>query len=254
MIGQAAIVLVIYFTIWYLVGIAIKNASIIDIGWGIGFVVLATVSFLQSMAWISASFLMLVSIWGIRLAYHIFKRNAGKPEDFRYANFRREWGKTYYIRSFFQLFMFQALMMLMISLSFIYAIETGKVNHVVLFVIGILVWMIGFGFEAIGDHQLKKFISNRDNKGKIIMTGLWKYTRHPNYFGEATLWWGIYLMALACGAPWFSIISPLTITVLVRFVSGVPMLEKNLKKREGFEAYVKSTSIFVPWFPKGENQ
>ncbi|MEX1377468.1 MAG: DUF1295 domain-containing protein [Eubacteriales bacterium] len=252
MILQTAIILFAYFTLWYVAGIIIKNASIIDIGWGLGFVLLAVVGFAQNITVASAIVTLLVSIWGIRLAYHIFKRNAGKPEDFRYANFRREWGKTYYIRSFFQLFMFQGLMMFIISLGFLYANKSGETDSIVLFVTGLLVWVLGFAFETIGDMQLKKFKQNKDNKGKIITTGLWKYTRHPNYFGEAVLWWGIFLMAIACKAPWFVIFSPITITLLVRYISGVPMLEKAMEKREGFKEYAQKTNIFVPWIPKGE--
>ncbi len=158
------------------------------------------------------------------------------------------------MRSYFQLFMFQAVMMLLISLAFIYANSLGVITSVPLFVIGIVVWITGFLFEAIGDSQLKSFVSDISNKGRLINTGLWKYTRHPNYFGEATLWWGIFIIAISYGAPWFTIISPITITILVRYVSGVPMLEKNLRKRDGYEEYVKSTSIFIPWFPKGEKK
>lgn len=252
MILQLAIIIFAYFTLWYLVGVIIKNASIIDIGWGFGFVVIAVVSFLQNMTLASGIITALVTIWGLRLTYHIFKRNAGKPEDFRYANFRREWGKTYYIRSYFQLFMFQAVMMFLISLSYVYANNIGEINSLPLFIAGGAVWLFGFLFEAIGDYQLKKFIKNRDNKGKLIDTGLWGYTRHPNYFGEATLWWGIFMMAIATGAPWYVVISPITITVLVRFVSGVPFLEERLKKRNGYEEYVNKTNIFVPWVKKGD--
>jgi len=253
MTWQTIIILLAYFTLWYIVGAIIKNASIIDIGWGLGFVVLAAIGFVQNMTLVSAVVTLLVAIWGIRLTYHIFRRNAGKPEDFRYANFRREWGRAYYIRSYFQLFMFQAAMMFLISMSFVYANALGTVESLGLFIAGMIIWLVGFLFEAIGDSQLKKFARNPANKGKLINTGLWKYTRHPNYFGEATLWWGVFAMAIACGAPWYTVASPITITLLVRFISGVPMLEKNLKKREGYENYVRKTSIFIPWFPKGDN-
>jgi len=252
MLLQLAIIIFTYFTLFYIVGVIIKNASIIDIGWGLGFVVIAIISFFKNMTLASSIITLLVAIWGLRLTRHIFLRNAGKPEDFRYANFRRDWSKTYYLRSFFQLFMFQAVMMFLISISYVYANDIGKSNSPSLFIIGAAVWLFGFLFEAIGDYQLKKFVSSKDNKGKLIDIGLWKYTRHPNYFGEATLWWGVFLMAIACGAPWYTVISPITITILVRFVSGVPFLEERLKKRAGYEEYVRKTSIFIPRTPKGE--
>lgn len=254
MIIQALLIVFVYFTTWYIVGVIIKNASIIDIGWGPGFVLIALIGFIQNISLHSAVVTALVSVWGLRLGYHIFKRNYAKPEDFRYANFRREWGKVYYVRSYFQLFMFQAVMMFLISLAFIYANNSGVILNIPLVIIGIIVWLTGFLFEVIGDNQLKRFISDKSNKGKLINTGLWKYTRHPNYFGEAVLWWGIFIIAVSYGAPWFTIISPVTITILVRYVSGVPMLEKRLKKKDGYEDYVKSTSIFIPRFPKGEKK
>ncbi len=253
MLTQTAILLFAYFTIWYIIGVIIKNASIIDIGWGFGFVVVAIVGFVQNITMATGIITLLVTVWGLRLTIHIFMRNFGKPEDFRYANFRRSWGKTYYFRSYFQLFMFQAAMMFIISLPYVYANSIGEIRNLVLFIVGIIIWLFGFLFEAISDYQLKVFIQNENNKGKLIDTGLWKNTRHPNYFGEAVLWWGIFLMSLAGGAPWFTVIGPITITVLVRFVSGVPLLEKRLMKRIGYEEYVRKTNIFIPWFKKGGN-
>ena len=192
----------------------------------------------------------MVSVWGLRLAYHIFKRNHKKPEDFRYAAFRKDWGKTYYLRSYFQLFLFQGVVMFFVSLGFLY-IGISEGNQITwLFILGILIWCLGFFFEAVGDHQLKMHIKNPANRGTLIQVGLWKYTRHPNYFGEATMWWGIFLIELSVQAPLFIIISPLVITFMVRFVSGVPMLEKNLKKYPDFEEYTRKTNIFFPWFPK----
>ncbi len=247
---ETSIILFSYFTIWYIVSVILKNGSIIDIGWGLGFVILAWIGYLRNMNLPTTIVTILVSIWGLRLSYQIFKRNYKKPEDFRYANFRKEWGKTYYLRAYFQLFLFQGVLMFLISLSFLYLNQELKIYNTYVFIIGITIWIFGFLFEAISDYQLKSFIINPKNEGKIINSGLWKYSRHPNYFGEATLWWGIFLMAIACDAPFFTIISPLTITLLIRFVSGVPMLEKGLANREGFEDYKKRTNIFFPWFER----
>ncbi len=252
MIIPMLIVIIVYFVIWFILAAIIKNASIVDIGWGFGFVLVAWVGFLQNVTISTSISTTLVTLWGLRLTYHVFRRNYGKPEDFRYAAFRHEWGKTYYLRSFFQLFMFQAIIMFLVSLGFIYINELGTITSWLLAAIGIITWLVGYLFEAISDSQLKKFIANSNNKGKLIDSGLWKYSRHPNYFGEAVAWWGIFVLALGTGAPWFTIISPIAITVIIRFVSGVPMLEKRLAKKEGFEEYKNKTRIFVPWFPKGE--
>ena len=250
MLIQSALIIFIYFVIWYIIAAIIKNSGIIDIGWGFGFVVVAWIGFFQSISIVSIVLTLMVSLWGLRLTYHIFKRNAGKLEDFRYANFRREWGRSFYLRSFFQLFMFQAVLMFLISLAFIYGNQKSVIGSLPTLIIGIIVWLIGFVFEAVGDRQLKKFISEPANKGKVIGTGLWKYTRHPNYFGEALLWWGIFIVAIGSGSPWYTVISPLTITLIIRFVSGVPMLEKRNENKPGYDTYKAKTNIFIPWFPK----
>ncbi|MBN2851925.1 MAG: DUF1295 domain-containing protein [Clostridia bacterium] len=250
MLIRSAVLLFVYFTIFYIVAQLKKNASIVDIGWGLGFVMLAVVELFFNFTTPGIFVTALVMIWGLRLASHIYKRNYDKPEDFRYANFRENWGKVYYVRSYFQLFIFQGMLMFMISLSFLYTINEKAITMIWLFIIGIIIWITGFSIESLADKQLKEFIKNKENKGKLINTGLWKYSRHPNYFGEATLWWGIFIMGIACNTPWYTIVSPVLITIMVRFVSGVPMLEKSLMKREGFEEYSRKTSIFIPWFPK----
>jgi len=250
MLIQSALIIFIYFFIWYIIAAIIKNSGIIDIGWGFGFVVVAWFGFFQNISIVSIVLTLMVSLWGLRLTYHIFRRNAGKPEDFRYANFRKEWGRSFYLRSFFQLFMFQAVLMLLISLTFIFGNQESEIISLPTFVIGIIVWLIGFMFEVISDKQLKTFISNPANKGKVIATGLWKYTRHPNYFGEALLWWGIFIVAIGSGAPWIAVLSPLTITLIIRFVSGVPMLERRNENKPGYDVYKAKTNIFIPWFPK----
>ncbi len=252
MLIQSLIVIIAYFTIWYVLAVILKNASIVDIGWGFGFVVVAWINFLQDITIIPIITTVIVSLWGLRLAFHVFKRNYGKPEDFRYAKFRKNWGNSYYIRSFFQLFMFQALIMFLVSIEFIYIYINPSIMHLSLIIIGSVVWLAGFLVELISDKQLEIFIGNKSNKGKLIDTGLWRYSRHPNYFGEVVVWWGIFLIALGTGAPWFTIISPLTITFIIRFVSGVPMLEKRLSQKEGYEEYKNKTSVFIPWFRNGD--
>lgn len=246
------IVIFSYFTLVFLMATAIKNNSIVDIAWGAGFVLIGWVTFFLTEEHTLSQILMtlFVTLWGTRLTIHLYRRNHGKPEDFRYAAFRRDWGKWIIPRGFFQIFMFQGFFLFVIALPMEFA--TGTTNSLTgyLMIAGILVWLLGFFFEAVGDYQLKEFIKKPDSKGKIITTGLWKYTRHPNYFGEATMWWGIFLLGLADGAPVFILISPVSITFLLLFVSGVPLLEKNMKKKPGFEEYAAKTSIFIPWFPK----
>jgi len=153
-------------------------------------------------------------------------------------------------RAFLQIFMLQAFFMAVIAYPVIAINATEKASFSIWGILGALVWIKGFYFEALGDWQLKQFIQNPDNKGKIMKNGLWKYTRHPNYFGEATMWWGIFIIGIGTDSGILGIISPLTITILLVFVSGVPMLEKKYAENEEFQAYARVTSKFIPWFPK----
>ncbi len=245
-------VVFLFFTAFFIIAQIIKNNSIVDIGWGLGFVVLSLYTFIFSEMITLRSILVtiLVLIWGSRLSYHILKRNWGKPEDFRYAKWRKEWGKWLVIRGFFQVFMLQGLLMLIIASPVIFINDSLQTGLQFLDFLGTAVWLIGFLFESVGDYQLAKFIQNPENKGEIMRYGLWKYTRHPNYFGEATMWWGIFIIALALPNGFWFIISPLTITLLLLYVSGVPMLEKKFADNPKFQQYARVTPKFFPWWPK----
>ncbi len=247
-----ALFLFLYFTAWFIAAEILRNASIVDIGWGAGFALLAG---LQLARGISVPGLLLaipVWVWGIRLAWHIGRRNWGKPEDFRYVAFRKEWGASYRVRAYFQLFIFQGFLMGVIALPFLYGIRLAErlqgFSPAALLIMGtgLALWLAGFMMETISDTQLGRFTRNPDNKGKVMSEGLWGCTRHPNYFGEAVSWWGIWLAALAVGTPWWSLAGPLTITLFLRYVSGVPMLEKRMDGRPGYAEYAARTPIFIP--------
>ncbi|MBS3972228.1 MAG: DUF1295 domain-containing protein [Erysipelotrichia bacterium] len=240
------IALSIYFFLWFVVLTLIKNAGYIDIAWGLGFVLIAWVAQLTYNHPIGWVIVALVSMWGLRLAYHIGKRNIGKPEDFRYQNFRREWGKNYFVRSIFQIYLLQGVLMFIVSLSFLEGLSKDHIHTPILYALGLLLFVIGYGFEVIGDAQLRAHTSNPSNKGKLMKTGLWSMTRHPNYFGESVLWSGLALMSLGLNTSFVPILGALTITILVRYVSGVPLLETRMKKYEGFEEYAKDVPIFFP--------
>lgn len=238
-----------YMSLFFFIGLLKKDNSIVDIAWGTGFLVVAVISLIVSGNFAIKKLLVtvLVCLWGIRLTLHIYNRNKGKDEDFRYANWRKSW-KYFNLRSFFQIFMLQGFLMILISLSVI-SINSSPVSTLsFLGYFGIIIWIIGFLFEVIGDFQLREFV-RRKKPGQIMQTGLWKYTRHPNYFGESVLWWGIYLLALSSGSFW-TILSPLLITYLLLFVSGIPLLEEKYKDNPEFIEYKKKTSMFFPWFPK----
>jgi steroid 5-alpha reductase family enzyme len=252
MILETLFVVFVYFFAFFIFGNAIKNNSIVDQAWGIGFVLIAIYSMfrLGNYGPISLIATVLVALWGLRLFYHIMKRNFGKPEDFRYAQMRKDWGKTVVIRSFFQVYLLQGALMMLIAFPVILIHEHENQAISLWTIIGVCVWLIGYFFEVVGDAQLRAFKQKSENKGKLMTTGLWAYTRHPNYFGEAVMWWGIFIIALSAGASLISVISPIAITYLLVFVSGVPLLEKAMVGRPGFEDYAKRTNKFIPGLPK----
>lgn len=249
---QVAIVIFVYFLIFFILAQIIKNNSIVDMGWGFGFVVVALFALISRGAYVERNLLLtaLVAVWGLRLTYYIVRRNWGKPEDFRYAKWRRAWGRWLVPRAFFQVFMLQGFLMLVIGYPIIVVNASPQPGLGFLDYLGLLVWLTGFFFESVGDRQMAEFKKDPANKGRIIKTGLWKYSRHPNYFGEATMWWGIFLLALSVPLGWSALISPVTITLFLLYVSGVPMLEKKYKDNPDFQAYARVTSKFFPWFPK----
>jgi len=246
-----ALILFIYMTCWFFISVIKKRNDVADIAWGLGFILLAwsaqQLSNFSTRAFIVNS---LVTVWGSRLAWHIYSRIRNKTEDYRYMLWRKEWGRWLYIRSYLQVYVLQGIFLFLIVLPVLYINASRHVQFQITDIIGFAVWLIGFYFESTGDRQLKQFVSNPSNKGKIMDQGLWKYTRHPNYFGEVTQWWGIFFMAISIPGALFSIIGPLTITTLILFVSGVPLLEKKYAGRADFEAYKKRTSMFIPLPPK----
>jgi len=235
-----------YMTFWFILSVVKKRNDIADIAWGLGFILIAWLSFgLSDFSFKALLVNSLVTIWGLRLAWHIFNRNKHKPEDSRYQEWRKTWN-YFYLRSYLQVFLLQGIFLYLISLPIIYINHSVSNEFGVLEVVGLFVWGIGFYFESTGDKQLKEFISNPTNKGKIMNKGLWKYSRHPNYFGEVTQWWGIFIIALSIQNSYFTIIGPLTITILILFVSGIPLLEKKYSGRPDWEEYKKKTSVFIP--------
>lgn len=242
------ITLWIYMSFWFLISVEIKRNDIADVAWGLGFVMMAGVSFFISGQTSIRSILVfvLISVWGLRLAWHIHKRNHGKPEDYRYRKWREDWGKWFYLRSYFQIYMLQGVLLFIIVSPVILMNESEEAGLGIFDFVGILVWLTGFLFETIGDAQLASFRKNPANKGKLIQSGLWKYSRHPNYFGEVTLWWGIWFFTIGVGQAWLGLIGPVVITLLILFVSGVPMLEKKYEGRPDWEAYKRKTSKFFP--------
>jgi steroid 5-alpha reductase family enzyme len=239
--------------LWVL-SLALRDSSIVDPFWGTGFVIANWVYFaltpdgFPARKWLIS---VLVTIWGLRLSIHLLRRNWGKGEDFRYRKWREESGAQWWWRSFFKVFALQGVLLWLISAPLLAAqIRPTPAHLTVLDFLAVVVWAIGFFFEAAGDLQLTRFRANPANRGKVLDTGVWRYSRHPNYFGDAAQWWGYYLFAAAGGGFW-TIWSPILMTLMLLRVSGVALLEKTLTTtKPGYKEYVESTSAFVPWFPR----
>lgn len=243
----------IFFSIAFVVAQIKENNGLQDVAWGLGFIVAAAFSYIYGKANSINGLVItvLITLWGGRLAYYLFKRNWNAEEDKRYVKMREKWGDHPRINAYFKVFMFQMLLLFIIVQPALLA-NTEKSNTLsIINYIGIAIWIIGYFFQVVGDWQLKNFIANEKSEDNRLMTeGLWKYTRHPNYFGEATMWWGIFLVSIISLRSLIGVIGPITITYLLLYVSGVPMLEKRYEGRDDYDEYKKTTSKFFPLPPK----
>lgn len=248
--GIILAVIVAYVTVWFVVALFLKRNDVADIAWGLGIALVGMTTFALAPSLRLEIMAALVLFWGLRLSYHIYKRVAGhSEEDYRYAAWRREW-KHFYLRSYGQVFLLQGFLMIVVGYSLVHVSAFAATPLNALDLLGVLVWLVGFAFEVIGDRQLRQFIASKPEKGAVLDTGLWRYSRHPNYFGEVTQWWGIWLLALSVPYGWIAILSPLAITFLILKVSGVPMLENKLMQNPAYREYAKRTSVLVPLPPK----
>jgi steroid 5-alpha reductase family enzyme len=253
-IGLSVLVALAYMVALWLVSLVARNASIVDIFWGLGFVLLVAVYFVATDGYTGRKVLIttLVTVWGLRLSLYILWRNWGKGEDYRYRKWREEAGEKFWWTSLFRVFLLQGALLWLISAPVLAAQFNDDPDHFSpLDLLGALVWGVGFFFEAVGDWQLARFKSDPANKGKVMRSGLWAYTRHPNYFGDATLWWGYYLIAAGTAFGYWTFFSPILMTVLLLRVSGVALLERTqIETKPKYRDYIESTSAFFPWFPR----
>jgi steroid 5-alpha reductase family enzyme len=249
----AAVVIFVYVNIVHLIALWKKDNGLMDAAWGMGFILVALFTLGASDGMDARRILLgaLVLVWGARLSLHILIRNTGRAgEDFRYRNWRETWGRWFYVRSYFQIYMLQGTVMFFVCVPILLVNARNGGPLGLLDALGVSVWLLGFLFEAVGDFQLLRFMKNPANKGRVMRYGVWRFTRHPNYFGEATLWWGCFLIALNVPSGWWALISPVLINFLLLRVSGVPMLEAKYKDRPEYQEYQRTTRAFFPWFPR----
>lgn len=255
LLAACGFIILVYMLVLWLVSLALRNSSIVDIFWGPGFILVTLVAFfLTPGGYLPRKLLVLalVSIWGLRLGLHIGRRNLGKGEDFRYRRWRETAGAAWWWRSLFTVFLLQGAVMGVVAVPLIVTAFHGQPAYLtVLDGLGVLVWAAGFIFEAVSDRQLAHFKADPANQGQVLQTGLWQYTRHPNYFGDALVWWGFFLSACSLPGGFLTIFSPLLMTFLLRRVSGVALLERSLRQtKPGYAHYAETTSAFVPRRPR----
>ncbi len=260
LLTNASVVTSLMVMVW-LVSLPLRNASIIDLVWGLGFAAVAWNTFavavsrnmisLENLFSAPSAWLLpvLTSIWGFRLSAYLAWRNHGQPEDKRYAAMREKRASSFWWRSLYLVFLLQAVLLWGISLPLQYGINFAETGWTWLHVAGLILFCIGMCFEAIGDWQLARFKSQPENQGRVLDTGLWRYTRHPNYFGDFCVWWGFYLISIAHGAQVWTVFSPLLMSLLLMRVSGVTLLEQTMSQKPAFAQYARRTSPFFPWPP-----
>ena len=245
LLGLAAIV--ILFTVLWAVSLRLENSSIADVAWGPGILLIGLTYYFTSDGAPPRAHLTLalLAIWAIRLATHLFIRMRLQGEDFRYVKWREEFNHWWLV-SYFKVFLLQAVVGWIISLPIYFAIvSAAPPSLTILDYLGVLLFVCGLVFESVGDEHLRRFRANRANRGKVLDSGLWRYTRHPNYFGEALLWWGFGVIGLATGGlP--GLLGPAIMTYLLIYLSGVALLESTLIEKPGYIRYVGRTPAFLP--------
>lgn len=252
--SQVLMPMIGWVTFWYALSIMLKRNDIVDIAWGLGYIYFSFWVAIHSEHGLLQYFIFgLIFLWGARLAIYLFFRNRGKKEDFRYKQWREDWDKSFYLRSFFQVYVLQTLLLMIIALPIVIASINSQMELKWTVIPGAFLWLIGFYWQTKGDAQLMRFKKNPENRGKIIQIGLWAKSRHPNYFGELCMWWGVWICLSTYPMGWLALISPLLISYLIIKVSGIPMLEAKYDNNPDFQSYKKRVPVLVPKFGKQKN-
>jgi len=235
-----------------LYSLILKRDDIIDTAWGMGFALVALISMFLKSSFEIKNYIILgfILLWGLRIAWHIYLKNKNRVEDIRYTELKKNWRKYNKLKVFLRIYLLQAIAILLISSPVVvgYFFGTGEIG--IWFYLGVLIWITGFLLESIGDYQRLKFNKNQKKKTTFLRGGLWKYSRHPNYFGEILIWWGIYFMTLGTTQAFYGVLGPIAITYLIVLSSGIPVAEGLYKGNKEYEKYKKRTSILFPMLPK----
>ena len=252
--GSSALATVVLLTITAIIGFRIGRHNVVDVTWGLGFVLIALVCALvgEGSAWRRWLLFVLVAIWGLRLALSMARRSAGKGEDPRYEKMLYDAGGNRTLVAIRKIYLTQGLALWFVSLPIqVSAAAGGTLNW--LACVGIAVWVLGVVFESVGDKQMDEFKSDPANKGTVMDRGLWGWTRHPNYFGDSCVWWGIYLIVAGYWPGALTIASPIVMTYFLVFATGARLLEQHMEQRPGYAEYQQRVSYFLPRPPKKQN-
>lgn len=250
--ADCAVAVLLFMTAAFAVSLVRRDNSVVDFAWGPGFVLIAAIGLVRAgspgfrQIWAA----VLTAVWALRLTAYLAVRSRGRGEDFRYAEWRRRWGRWFIPRSYAQVFLLQGALMLVIALPIVTIMASPRRSPGAWDAVGTAVWLAGVLTETTADAQLRAFLRDSSHRGRVMSWGLWRFSRHPNYFGEALTWWGLGLAALSGPRSGIALAGPLLLTLMLRFVSGVPMLEKRNAAKPGYLEYARRTSIFVPWPPK----
>ncbi len=251
--GYAAIAVAALMLALWLASIALRDVSIVDPAWGPAFVLVAAVAAAAGAGCLGRRWLLfaMTAVWGLRLGAYLLVRKLRDPgEDRRYAAMRERRGSRFVPWSLVWIFGLQGLLVLIVSLPVQVAAGRGGVLTAAI-IPGVVLWAVGFAFESVGDEQLRRFKARSDSRGQVMDRGLWRYTRHPNYFGDFCVWWGLWLVALTAGGTWWTFVGPVVMSTLLIRVSGAGLLEKDIgDRRPGYADYIRRTSGFFPWPPR----
>lgn len=243
--------LFVYMSLFFLVAKWRKRLDTVDIAWGLGFIMVAWIAAYERTEFHSIVIAVLVSLWGLRLAVHILRRAKLKGEDPRYVELTKKWKGNVWLRAYFSIFLLQGLLIAIVSLPIVTATGLALEGWEWLTIAGAIVWLAGFAIESIADMQLASYLRlSKSKRPKVLKTGLWRFSRHPNYFGEIVQWFGIAVIALQASWGWIGLAGPLLLTILILFVSGIPPIEKRRAKDAAYRSYQKHTSKLILLPPK----
>lgn len=249
MIGKllllTALLLLAYMTVGFGVAYSRKRLNTVDAAWGLGFVLVGWAAAVQASSARSLVVAVLISIWGLRLSSHIWQRNRDRDDDQRYVELTKKWRGNYWLQAYIRIFLLQGALIWLVSLPVVMATGLQLAGWSWLTIVGGLIWLVGFVIEAAADRQLSNFLGQPGHP-KVLQTGLWRYSRHPNYFGELTQWWGIGLIALQASYGWIGLLGPLALSYLILFVSGIPPIEKRHAADPNYREYRQRTSVLIP--------